>query len=140
MNSIYETPNGPVPIRLGELDNPMLVGACLMAMREGRQLPDWERTVRRHTERLDGRQRQILDALHDQPLPISKDPGSDFYEDTLRPLRNLGLVATSTGHSFRKSHIVELTELGRGVVEAGRVLHIEPGRSGLRASEAESTS
>jgi hypothetical protein len=117
MNSIYETPEGPVPIRMGQLDNPMLVGACLMAMRGGRQLPDWGDTVRRHIGQLDERQRQILDALHDQPLPISKDPGSDFYEETLRPLRNLGLISTDTERSFRTSRLVELTELGRGVAD-----------------------
>jgi glucokinase len=117
MNSIYETPEGPVPIRMGQLDNPMLVGACLMAMRGGRQLPDWGDVIRRHTARLDEHQHQILDALRDQPLPISKDPGSDFYEERLRPLRNLGLISTDTGRSFRTSRLVELTELGRGVAD-----------------------
>ena len=35
MNSIYESKERVVPIKLGELDNPMLVGACLLAVSEG---------------------------------------------------------------------------------------------------------
>jgi predicted NBD/HSP70 family sugar kinase len=130
MNSIYETPNGPVPITIGKLDNPMLVGACMMAMQRNSSSVDWGDIARRHMGRLDELQEQILEALYDRPLPISKDPGSDFYEETLRPLRNLGLIATNTGKSFRRSNLVELTEFGRAIVEERRGLSIDPGRSG----------
>jgi glucokinase len=126
MNSIYETPDGPVPIRIGQLDNPMLVGACMMAMRGNLRPLDWGDIVRRHTGELNNLQQQILDALYDQALPISKDPTSDFFEEVLRPLRNLGLIATNTERSFRKSELVKLTGLGRAVVEERRSLAIKP--------------
>jgi len=52
-----------------------------------------------------------------KPVPISADPGSDYYSGRLRALRNRGLISTRSGLSMRHSNIVEITNLGRIVVE-----------------------
>ena len=120
MTAVYGSGDKKVPIRIGSLDNAMLVGACKMLVDSTAE------TTRRDRSQLlrailgslgDGDLRRLR-SLYRQPTgwPISKDPGSDFHEDALRGLRNHGLIQTD-GRSFRRSTKVQITELGRVVVE-----------------------
>jgi glucokinase len=119
MNAVYESAGKKVPIVVGELDNPMLSGACLLAIRGRREPSSKEDIMRALTADISARELDLLQSIyeHSQPTIISKDPGSDFHEDQLRNLRNRGLIATPDGLSFRRSRHVEITRLGRMAVE-----------------------
>jgi uncharacterized protein YegL len=71
------------------------------------------------SEGVDEHELRVLQSLYryGQRVPISADPTSDFHESKLRGLRNRGLIATDAGHSFRRSTHVQITELGRMVIE-----------------------
>jgi tetratricopeptide (TPR) repeat protein len=66
---------------------------------------------------------QVLQSIYNQPRAtlISHDPNSDFRENKLRSLRNRGLISTQLGGSFRNSDSVQITQLGRLVIEASMV-------------------
>ena len=117
MNTIYEVNGATVPIVLGELPNPMLVGACIMAFRGSSDpvMPSCDEIVKDIISNLSDRHVTVLRAVceHGTPTPISRDPSSDFFEDGLRSLRNGGLIATESGRSFRRSVTVHATPLGR---------------------------
>lgn len=69
---------------------------------------------------------RVLQSIYNyypQRTPISRHPGSDFHEDKLRGLRNRGLITTSNGLSFRRSEYVEITPLGRLVIEDSIASH-----------------
>jgi glucokinase len=122
MNAVYESAGEKVPIVVGELENPMLSGACLLAIRGRREPSSREDIKRALTEGISARELAVLESIYgySQPTLISKDPGNDFHEDKLRKLRNRGLIATSDGRPFRRSRHVEITPLGRMVVEDKR--------------------
>jgi glucokinase len=121
MNSIYEHEGKEVPIVIGQLDNPMLTGACLLAIRGNRSPSAKADFITAAVTGMSERDFKVLQSLYDYPEPtrINMDPGSDFHEDNLRGLRNRGLVATSNGSSFRRSKHIEITQLGRLVIEDG---------------------
>jgi glucokinase len=121
MNAVYSLGEKNIPIEVGVLDNPILVGACKMVI---------DNTIGRkeHSRSsiidaiIGGLEESHLKLLHSffqtgMPIPISKDPRSDFHEDRLRELRNRGLIRTSEGQSFRRSANVQITELGRFIAE-----------------------
>jgi hypothetical protein len=54
---------------------------------------------------------------HGNLVPVTDHDGSDYTKDTLRPLRNRGLISTEDGQSFSNSEGVKVTELGRVVIE-----------------------
>jgi predicted NBD/HSP70 family sugar kinase len=120
MNSVYELKGKKVPIVLGSLDNPMLAGACLFAIRGGEDgagpvnIADFISPV------LDEDEVKVLRSIynHDpQPTRISRDSLSDFYEHKLRELRNRGLIETVGNPSFKNAQFVIITKLGRGLIE-----------------------
>lgn len=120
MDAVYGSGDKKVPIRIGSLDNAMLVGACKMLVDSTAETTRRDRVqiLAAAVGRLGGRDLQLLRSLYREPTgwPISKNPGSDFHEDSLRALRNHGLIQTD-GQSFRRSTKVQVTELGRFVVE-----------------------
>jgi predicted NBD/HSP70 family sugar kinase len=119
MNSVYEFKGRKVPIVPGELDNPMLSGACLLAMRGSRARGTRADVIAAAVSGLAERDFRVLRSIYDyaQPTLISQDPRSDYHEDMLRKLRDRGLIATVNGLSFRRSAHVTTTALGRIVVE-----------------------
>ena len=120
MNSIYELEGERIPIVLGELDNPVLSGACLLAIRRSRGSSLRADFIATITTELDGLEIQVLESIYNyypRLTRISRDPRNAFHEDRLRKLRNHGLIATSNGLSFRRAEQVKITELGRIVVE-----------------------
>lgn len=120
MNSIYEFRGRKVPIVLGQLDNPMLSGACLLAVSRNRlhvTKQDYFNAARADISENDFQILQSIYNHHPQPTRISSDPDSDFHEDKLRRLRNHGLIATPGGLSFRRSEHVVITLLGRLVID-----------------------
>ncbi len=125
MNAVYSLDEKEIPIVLGELDNPMLVGACKMAMEGhvGRKEHDKGQVMTALVSGLTESDLVLLESFYrdDAPILISKKPDSDYYEDRLRPLRNRGLVQTDGDQSLRKSRYVRITELGRLVVEESPV-------------------
>lgn len=121
MNALYVSTEERVPIRIGELDNPMLVGACKMVIDKctGRATYDMQYLMEAVASGLGDEDLRLLHALYRQKVPplISGDPGSDFYRDRLRALRNHGLIETVPGPSFRKSETVRISRLGQIVIE-----------------------
>jgi glucokinase len=116
MNTIYELRGSKVPIVLGELKNPMLVGASVMAL-NGRtdSSTQVESFMKSFVGSITAREFEILSSIGGRPegTAISPSPLGDFHEDVLRPLRNKGLVRTDEGKSFRKSRAVSITDLGK---------------------------
>lgn len=121
MNAVYSLGDNKIPIVLGKLPNPVLFGACKMAIEGGGG----------EVQRTKG---QILSSVcadlsendfsllkeiygHGLMVPITDHSGSDYTKDKLRVLRNRGLISTEVGLSFRNSEGVEITELGKIVVE-----------------------
>jgi glucokinase len=121
MNAVYSLDDRKIPIALGKLRNPVLFGACKMAVEGGGG------KVQRARE-------QILSAIctdlgendyillkeiyrYEKPIPTTGHPESDYSKDKLRLLRNHGLISTEAGLSFKNSNGVKVTELGRIVVE-----------------------
>jgi hypothetical protein len=119
MRSIYRSDAGAVPIEIGVLDNPMLVGACRLALHEPSEVPIERTLIAEIRASLSPHQVEVLKevAEADSPVPISKDPHNDFYVDVLRPLRDAGLVRTDTGRSLGNSGSVRITPLGRAVAD-----------------------
>lgn len=120
MNSIYEFQGRKVPIVLGQLDNPMLLGACRLAIsRDKRHISkrDFSNAAASDVSKYELEILRSICRRHPQPTRISADPDSDFYGDKLRRLRNRGLIVTVGEQSFRRSEYVEITALGRLVIE-----------------------
>jgi glucokinase len=120
MNSIYELGGERIPIVLGELDNPVLSGACLLAIRRSRGSnlrADIISTIITDLDELEIRVLESIYNYHPRLTRISRDPRNSFHEDRLRKLRNHGLIATSNGLPFRRAEHVKITELGRIATE-----------------------
>lgn len=128
MNSVYEINGQKIPIVVGELENPMLYGACYLAMNQGVIGGGVTSSLARAVSSgLDNHDWQVLQSLqkYGQVL-INPNPNSDFHEDKLRKLRNKGLIETlvttdrgqvERGLSLRRSRYVEITQMGRILIE-----------------------
>ena len=121
MNAVYSLDDKQIPIVLGNLRNPVLFGACKMAIdRSGRKV---ERTREEILsvlgDGLSDDDRILLKELYryGRPVPITGHPDSDYSKDKLRNLRNRGLVSTGPGPSFRLSDEVKISDLGKIVVD-----------------------
>jgi glucokinase len=120
MNAVYSLGDNKIPIVLGELRNPVLFGACKMAI-EG----SGAKVQRTREEILSGICADLSEddlallkeiCSYGRAVPITDHSGSDLTKDKLRLLRNRGLISTGPGQSFRYSNSVKMTELGRIVV------------------------
>jgi glucokinase len=124
MNAVYSLSEKKIPIVLGKLRNPVLFGACKMAIEAsgGTAEHDKHQIMAAVAAGLDKNDRELLEELYryGKPISITSHPGGDFTKDTLRSLRNRGLVRTGEGLSFRNSDEVEITALGRILVEESR--------------------
>jgi glucokinase len=120
MNAVYSIGEKAIPIEVGLLDNPILVGACKMAIDNTTEKEDAKDPI---TDALvDGLEKKDLELLYSfyeqkMPILISRDSGSSFHEDQLRVLRNRGLIQTVGGQSFKNSNHVQITALGKIIVE-----------------------
>ena len=123
MNAVYSVGENKIPIVLGELSNPVLYGACRMAMQgEGGKLEYGTHEILAEVE--DGlrpHHYQVLAELHrlGRAAPLSGSPRSNYHEDNVRPLRDRGLIRLDAS-SFRKSKTIEITGLGRILAKKGR--------------------
>ena len=121
MNAVYSFGENEIPIVLGVLDNPMLVGACKMIndMQRSTSLTIPVSVSGGVTEGLIEHDFEILRSLYTvkRPKRISKNPRSDFHEDKLRKLRNRGLIRTEGDQPFRMSKTVEITQIGIRIME-----------------------
>ena len=120
MNAVYSLADKKIPIVIGQLPNPVLFGACRIAIEgagakveRGRQ-----EIIEVISEQLDDHDWELLKELYqyDGPVPINKHEGGYYSKDRLRTLRNHGLVRT-LGVSFRVSDGVEITNLGKIAIE-----------------------
>lgn len=120
MNSIYALEGKRIPIVLGELENPMLTGACLLALRRNRGgdvTIDIIGSIRNSLSEDEGNALRSIYNYEPRQTRISGDPANDFHEDRLRRLRNLGLIETVNNLSFKRAEFVKITALGRAVAE-----------------------
>ena len=120
MNSIYSLEGKRIPIVLGELENPMLVGACLLALRRSRGgdvTLDIIGSIRNSLSENEANALRSIYNYEPRQTRISRDPASDFHEDRLRRLRNLGLIETVSNLSFKRAEFVKIIALGRAVAE-----------------------
>jgi len=126
MNAVYSVKKKPIPIVIGKLDNPILVGACklildsLSEQQEESQPKDCpEKTIVADLiKNLDGNARENLATIYNKgSIYISQLPTSSFSEDELRILRNRGLIETEEGLSFKNSKHARLTTLGQFITE-----------------------
>jgi predicted NBD/HSP70 family sugar kinase len=138
MNAVYSVGKKSIPIVRGELDNPNLTGACKLILDNisdnKKNIPSkvkakindvWhieKSLLSSIAKRLNKSLKKRLVILYQMkgPILISKNSKSDFYENKLRALRNLGLIETIGNQSFRKSTHVRITPLGKTV--AGEIL------------------
>lgn len=124
MNAVYSLDENRIPIEIGTLQNPVLVGACKMAIDglSGNRAHTKQQVLRAATDRLSQEDLELLDDLygHGGSVPIGGDPRSAIYKEQLRALRDQGLIRTEAGQSLGRSESVEITELGRIVVQETR--------------------
>ena len=120
MRAVYSLDDKPIPIVVGELPNPVLVGACRMALDASHGKVEHTRQDVFHMLRgsLGDREALLLHDVYETPYGIAPtdNPKSDFHEERLKKLRNLGLIFTD-GPSFRRSSKVMVSPLGRMLVE-----------------------
>lgn len=114
----------------------MLTGACWLATRRGVSRRTKSSIIAAITEGLSEDDFKVLSSLHDEPIPapVSMDPGNDFYKNKLRILRDHGLIVTGDRLSLSKSSHVEITQLGRMVVEEALPSRSIDATAGLRPS------
>lgn len=120
MDAVYGSPDKRIPIKIGTLDNAMLVGACKMAIDSSanRRAHSKAEIIEVITEALKENDLQLLQSLYRREThSISHEPENDFREERLRVLRNRGLIQTEPGPSFKKSSKVRISRLGRIVAE-----------------------
>jgi hypothetical protein len=123
MNAVYGVDDNKIPIVVGQLPNPVLFGACRMAI-EGENRPvehGRQEMLAALAAGLKSDDHKLLDEVYEfgAALPIGGHPDSDYYEDKLRPLRDRGLIRLD-GRSFRKSNTFAITLTGRILVESHR--------------------
>ncbi len=121
MNAVYSLGDNKIPIVLGALPNPVLYGACKMAI-EGSGGKVWrtrEEILSSVYADLRENDFSLLKEIysHGRIVPITDHSGSDFTKDKLRLLRDRGLISTESGLSLSNSEGIKITELGRIVVE-----------------------
>lgn len=121
MNAVYSLGDNKIPIVLGRLPNPVLYGACKMAIEGGggKVQRTREQILSSVCADLGENDFSLLKEIYDHGnmVPITDHFTSDYTKDKLRLLRNRGLISTEAGWSFRNSEGVKITELGRIVVE-----------------------
>jgi glucokinase len=121
MNAVYSLGDKKIPIVLGKLPNPVLFGACKMAVEGsgGKVQRTSEQILSIACADLNENDFSLLREIyrHGRMVPITDHSGSDYTKDKLRLLRNRGLISTETGLSFANSEGVEITRLGRIVIE-----------------------
>ena len=87
MNSVYAVEDKKIPIVLGALENPMLIGACLLALRRSRGgdvTVDIIGSIRNDLNEGEANTLRSIYAYEPRQTRISGDPASDFHEDRLR--------------------------------------------------------
>jgi glucokinase len=114
-----------VPITIGELDNAMLVGACKMAAANSNRnsgMPSQSAILAAAVDGLSDDDFRLLAMVYGAkiPPPISRIPDNNFYPAKLRALRNRGLIETESGGRLSKSSCVQISPLGRIIVEQTR--------------------
>jgi predicted NBD/HSP70 family sugar kinase len=121
MRAVYSVGENSIPIKLGSLRYPVLVGACKVAVssRDGAGGRRKEDIITAIVEGLDDHDWAILQEIYryGRPAAISGHPSGEVHKDRLRKLRNRGLIQTIENLSLRKSESVSLTKLGTMVVE-----------------------
>jgi glucokinase len=121
MNAVYSMAENRIPIELGTLPNPVLMGACKMAIDGSASRKEYTKKeiLDLVVEGLGGKEVELLRSLArgDMPPPTTTRPGSTLHHDRVRPLRDRGLVRTDTGRGLSKSESVQITKLGKVVVE-----------------------
>ena len=121
MNAVYSLDDKKIPIVLGNLRNPVLFGACKMAIdRSGRKVEyTKEEILSIIGGGLSDDDQVLLKELYryGRPVPITGHPDSDYSKDKLRNLRNRGLAVTGPGPSFRSSDEVAISDVGKLVVD-----------------------
>ena len=96
MNAVYSVDDNKIPIVVGELSNPVLYGACQMAIKGiTREVTHSRRDILELLGRsLGDHDQRVLDELaRNGAAPIDKHPG-DYHKARLRTLRNHGLIQT----------------------------------------------
>lgn len=121
MNAVYSLGDNRIPIEIGTLENPVLVGACKMAIDgvSGTRAHTKEQVLQAVADQLDQDDLDLLEALyrHGSSAPIGGDPRSPVYKEQLRALRDRGLIRTEAGASLGRSESVQITELGRILIQ-----------------------
>jgi glucokinase len=121
MNAVYSLGDNKIPIALGRLPNPVLYGACRMAIEGGgvKVQRTREQVLSAACADLGENDFSLLKEIHrhGKMVPITDHSGSDYTKEKLRLLRNRGLISTETGGSLGNSAGVRITDLGRIVVE-----------------------
>jgi len=121
MNAVYSMAENRIPIELGTLPNPVLMGACKMAIDGSASRKEYTKKeiLDLVVEGLGDKELELLRSLarHDRPVPTTTMPGSTLHHDRVRPLRDRGLVRTDAGRGLSKSESVQITKLGKVVVE-----------------------
>lgn len=121
MNAVYSKGNNDIPIVIGALSNPIITGACKMAMDNtiGKQDITKESLLCILKNDLSNEDHKLLKQIYHEDLNIvfSRDPKSDLNKNKLRKLRNRGLIKTTEGLSFKDSQHIELTEIGNIIVK-----------------------
>lgn len=121
MNAVYSMGENNIPIKVGKLDNPILVGACKMVVDNTSGIKEYSKSSIINTimEGLNERDKKRLLSFYqnDEYVDISKDPRNDFHENHLRRLRNRGLIQTENDQAFRLSKTAKITKIGKIVLE-----------------------
>lgn len=121
MNAIYSLAENRIPIEVGELANPVLVGACKLAIDGSarRRTSDKRQLIATIVDGLEEGDRRLLSTFYrlGRPAAIAEHPESPLHKNKLRPLRDRGLIRTQGGRSLGNSEFVAITKLGRMVVE-----------------------
>jgi glucokinase len=115
-----QEPNA-VQIKVGSLDNAMLVGACRIASESNIGLAsyDIQEVLSILTRDLTDSQRRVLQSLSRAPNKVDADPRSNFHKAHLKLLRDRGLIETPNGGGLRTGMDIHISAIGRIVVNAG---------------------
>jgi glucokinase len=131
MNAVYSLDENRIPIEMGVLRNPVLVGACKIAMEgvSGAKEYTKKQILSALTDELSEDDLGLLHDLYDHgaEAPIGGHPESAIYKERLRSLRDRGLIRTETGQALSKSTSVRITDLGRIVIKEARQIGEQPG-------------
>jgi glucokinase len=108
-----------VRVRVGSLDNAMLVGACRIAAENkgGTSGHDTEEVLDILIRGLTDNQLRVLRSLSRSSNQVDGDRRSDFHKDRLRPLKKRGLIETPHRGGLRAGAEIQVSDLGRIVAK-----------------------